>query len=259
MSNQMTEEQIADCMEGFSVLDKNGDGLITREELGTVMRSLGQNPTDADLQDIINEVDADRDGTINFNEFLTMMELKRRQSRAEAELKEAFQLFDRDSNGLISAEELSHVMKNIDANMSDTEIDEMMREADRDGDGQIDYAEFVRMMSPLESPVKRLIEYFEKLEADIRQAFRLFDRDSNGLISAEELSHVMKNNIDGKMTDNEIDEMMREADSDGDGQIDYREFVKMMSPLKSPVRGLIEYFEKLEADIQEAFSTLTVI
>ena len=72
MSYQMTEEQIADCKEGFSVLDKNGDGLITREELGTVMRSLGQNPTEADLHDIINEVDADRDGTINFNEFLIL-------------------------------------------------------------------------------------------------------------------------------------------------------------------------------------------
>ena len=136
MSYQMTEEQIADCKEGFSVLDKNGDGLITREELGTVMRSLGQNPTEADLHDIINEVDADRDGTINFNEFLTMMDLKRRQSRAEAELKEAFGLFDRDGNGLISAEELSHVMKNIDGNMTESEIDEMMREADSDGDGQ---------------------------------------------------------------------------------------------------------------------------
>ena len=128
--------------------------------------------------------------------------------------------------------------------MTDSDIDEKVREADSDGDGQINYGELVKNMSQLKTPVQRLIEYFEKLEADIKEAFQLFDKDSNGLISAEELSHVMKN-IDGYMTDSEIDEMMRVADSDGDGQIDYGEFVKMMSPLKSPVRGLIDYFEKL--------------
>jgi len=54
-----------------SVLD--GDGTITTKELGTVMRSLGQNPTEAELQDMINDVDADGNGTIDFPEFLTMM------------------------------------------------------------------------------------------------------------------------------------------------------------------------------------------
>lgn len=55
----MTEEQIAEFKEAFSLFDKDGDGTITTKELGTVMRSLGQNPTEAELQDMINEVDAD--------------------------------------------------------------------------------------------------------------------------------------------------------------------------------------------------------
>ena len=148
MTNKMTKEQIAEFKEAFSVFDKNGDGAITREELGTVMRSLGQNPTEADLQDIINEVDADRDGTINFREFLTMMGLKMEEANREAELQEAFRLFDKDSNGLISAEELRHVMKNLGENLTDGDIGEMMREADTDGDGQINYDEFVKVMSP---------------------------------------------------------------------------------------------------------------
>ena len=148
MTNKMTKEQIAEFKEAFSVFDKNGDGAITREELGTVMRSLGQNPTEADLQDIINEVDADRDGTINFREFLTMMGLKMDEANREAELQEAFRLFDKDSNGLISAEELRHVMKNLGENLTDGDIGEMMREADTDGDGQINYDEFVKVMSP---------------------------------------------------------------------------------------------------------------
>ena len=62
-ADQLTEEQIAEFKEAFSLFDKDGDGTITTKELGTVMRSLGQNPTEAELQDMINEVDAD--GTFN--------------------------------------------------------------------------------------------------------------------------------------------------------------------------------------------------
>lgn len=51
-------------------------GTITTKELGTVMRSLGQNPTEAELQDMINEVDADGNGTIDFPEFLNLMARK---------------------------------------------------------------------------------------------------------------------------------------------------------------------------------------
>uniref|UniRef100_A0AAQ5Z1B5 EF-hand domain-containing protein n=1 Tax=Amphiprion ocellaris TaxID=80972 RepID=A0AAQ5Z1B5_AMPOC len=56
-ADQLTEEQIAEFKEAFSLFDKDGDGTITTKELGTVMRSLGQNPTEAELQDMINEVD----------------------------------------------------------------------------------------------------------------------------------------------------------------------------------------------------------
>uniref|UniRef100_A0A6P7GMH3 Calmodulin-alpha-like n=1 Tax=Diabrotica virgifera virgifera TaxID=50390 RepID=A0A6P7GMH3_DIAVI len=72
MADQLTEEQIAEFKEAFSLFGKDGDGTITTEELGTVMRSLGQNPTEAELQNRTNGVDADGNGTIDFPEFLTM-------------------------------------------------------------------------------------------------------------------------------------------------------------------------------------------
>jgi calmodulin len=91
----------------------DGDGTITTVELGTVMRSLGQNPTEAELQDMINEVDADGNGTIDFPEFLTMMARKMRDTDSEEEIKEAFKVFDKDGNGFISAAELRHVMTSL--------------------------------------------------------------------------------------------------------------------------------------------------
>ena len=91
----------------------DGDGTITTHELGTVMRSLGQNPTEAELQDMINEVDADGNGTIDFPEFLTMMARKMRDTDSEEEIREAFKVFDKDGNGFISAAELRHVMTNL--------------------------------------------------------------------------------------------------------------------------------------------------
>lgn len=87
----------------------DGDGSITTKELGTVMRSLGQNPTEAELQDMVNEIDADGDGTIDFPEFLTMMARKMKDTDSEEEIKEAFRVFDKDGNGFISAAELRHV------------------------------------------------------------------------------------------------------------------------------------------------------
>ena len=108
MVDQLTEEQIAEFKEAFSLFDKDGDGTITTKELGTVMRSLGQNPTEAELQDMINEVDVDGNGTIDFPEFLSLMARKMKDTDTEEELIEAFKVFDRDGNGLISAAELRY-------------------------------------------------------------------------------------------------------------------------------------------------------
>ncbi|CAL9202482.1 unnamed protein product [Musa hybrid cultivar] len=146
MAEQLTDDQIAEFKEAFSLFDKDGDGCITTKELGTVMRSLGQNPTEAELQDMINEVDADGNGTIDFPEFLNLMARKMKDTDSEEELKEAFRVFDKDQNGFISAAELRHVMTNLGEKLTDEEVDEMIREADVDGDGQINYEEFVKIM-----------------------------------------------------------------------------------------------------------------
>ncbi|VDI21062.1 calmodulin-alpha-like [Mytilus galloprovincialis] len=146
MADQLTEEQIHEFKEAFSLFDTDGSGTITSKELGTAMRSLGMNPTEADLADMINEIDADGNGQVDFPEFLTLMAKKMKDGDAEEEIKEAFRLFDKEGNGFISGAELRHIMTAIGEKLTDLEVDDMLHEADLDGDGMINYQEFVALM-----------------------------------------------------------------------------------------------------------------
>lgn len=119
----------------FRLFDKDGDGSITTTELGTVMRNLGQNPSEEALKQMINEVDADDSGTIDFAEFLTLMARKMKTKDSQAEILEAFKVFDCDGSGKISAAELRQVMHKLGEQLSDEEVEEMISEADTNGDG----------------------------------------------------------------------------------------------------------------------------
>jgi len=146
---QLSEEEIAELKDAFALFDKDGDGTISVGELGTVMRTMGQNPTEEELREMIAEVDTDGNSTIEFDEFIKLMSTKMSSDvDQDQEMRDAFKVFDRDGSGSISAKELRHVMANLGEKMTDEEIDEMIREADIDGDGEIDYEEFVVMMSP---------------------------------------------------------------------------------------------------------------
>lgn len=146
MAQKISSDKEAEFKEAFSFFDRDGDGTISVKELGTVMRSLGENPTDVELKDMINEVDADGNGTIDFSEFLTMMSRKMNDKESEEEIIQAFQMFDKDNNGYISAAELRHVMSTLGEKITESDVEEMIREADIDGDGKVNYQEFVKMM-----------------------------------------------------------------------------------------------------------------
>uniref|UniRef100_A0A0E0MPD5 EF-hand domain-containing protein n=1 Tax=Oryza punctata TaxID=4537 RepID=A0A0E0MPD5_ORYPU len=154
---RLRQEQVAEFREAFAFFDKDGDGCITLEELDTVVRSLGQTPTREELAEMIRDVDADGNGTIEFAEFLALMARKAVRGGgcggdengggdADEELREAFKVFDKDQDGLISAAELRHVMISLGEKLTDEEVEQMIREADLDGDGQVNFDEFVRMM-----------------------------------------------------------------------------------------------------------------
>jgi Ca2+-binding EF-hand superfamily protein len=99
-------------------------GTITTKELGVVMRSLGQNPTQAELADMISEVDADGNGTIDFPEFLTMMVNKMKDTDCRQELLEAFKVMDKDGSGFVDASEMKDVMIMLGENLTDADAEE---------------------------------------------------------------------------------------------------------------------------------------
>jgi len=149
MSHGLTNDQLEEYKEAFDVFDRDADGKITTDELGVVMRSLGHNPTENELQEMINEVDVNRNGTLEFSEFLGMMSrhnLEESIGVSETVMREAFRQFDADGNGVITADELRMAMSEMGEAMNKEDIEEMIAEADLNGDGVVDYEEFILMM-----------------------------------------------------------------------------------------------------------------
>ena len=119
--------------------------LTSRRELGTVIRSLGQDPTEAELELMVRQADADGNGIIDFPEFLTMMARKMAAQDPDREINEAWGVF---STGLEFVPEfmIKKIMTNLGEELSDAALKELVREADLDGDGKIGYDDFYQTM-----------------------------------------------------------------------------------------------------------------
>ena len=110
------------------------------------MRALGFEPKKEEIKKMIADIDKDGSGTIDFEEFLQMMTAKMGERDFREEIMKAFRLFDDDETGKISFKNLKRVAKELGENMTDEELQEMIDEADRGGDGEVSGEEFFRMM-----------------------------------------------------------------------------------------------------------------
>lgn len=144
----LTEETMKEFREAFALFDLNGDGMISAEELGVFISKMGTTTsTQADLNRMIAEVDADGDGAIDFPEFVTLMARKMNNVDKDTEIREAFNVYDKDGSGKISSKELLNLMSKFHKDVSKTDIEQMIKEADTNGDGEIEFEEFKRMLS----------------------------------------------------------------------------------------------------------------
>ena len=146
MVENLTEETINQFHYLFDLFDKDSSGTITTKELGTVMRNLGQNPSEEELKQLIREVDLNGDGTIDFKEFLCLMVKKMDDTDIDLELHDAFKFFDMDKDGYITSLELRNGMNNLGDEYTPEEAEEMIKEGDLDNDGKINYDEFMKVI-----------------------------------------------------------------------------------------------------------------
>ncbi|CAL0312370.1 unnamed protein product [Lupinus luteus] len=139
----LQDMDLAELKRVFSSFDANGDGKISITELDTVLRSLGSGVSATELQRVMEDLDTDHDGFINFSEFGAFC----RSDGGASELRDAFDLYDQDKNGLISASELHLVLNRLGMKCSVEECHSMIKSVDSDGDGNVNFDEFKKMMS----------------------------------------------------------------------------------------------------------------
>uniref|UniRef100_A0A8B9QYQ3 EF-hand domain-containing protein n=1 Tax=Anas platyrhynchos TaxID=8839 RepID=A0A8B9QYQ3_ANAPL len=134
---ELTEEQKQEIREAFDLFDTDGSGSIDVKELKVAMRALGFEPKKEEIKKMI--ADIDKEGSWD-----TLIAGSEKDSKEE--ILKAFRLFDDDGTGKISFKNLKRVAKELGENLTDEELQEMIDEADRDGDGEVSEQEFLRIM-----------------------------------------------------------------------------------------------------------------
>lgn len=110
------------------------------------IRALGFEPKKEEIKKMVAEVDRDGTGQIKYDDFLHLMTIKMAEKDVKEEIQKAFKLFDDDNTGKISFENLKRVAETLGENLTDEELQEMIEEADCDGDNQVNQEEFLKIM-----------------------------------------------------------------------------------------------------------------
>ena len=145
---RLSEQEICELHEAFNIFDVESDGSIGAKQLIILMNALKQYPTQQEIEKILSEFNIDINGQIYFNQFLKIMakRLKNIKEDEDKYLKSLFSSLDRNKNGLISIHEIRYIVTHSRENISQNDIEIIMKEADTDGDGLISFEEFLTIM-----------------------------------------------------------------------------------------------------------------
>ncbi|XP_074583472.1 calcium-dependent protein kinase 26-like isoform X2 [Curcuma longa] len=143
IAESLSEEEIAGLREMFTAMDTDNSGAITFDELKAGFRKYGSTLKDTEIRDLMEAADIDNSGTIDYGEFIAAT-IHLNKLEREEHLMAAFSYFDKDGSGYITVDELQQACK--EHNMTDVILEDIIKEADQDNDGRIDYGEFVAMM-----------------------------------------------------------------------------------------------------------------
>ncbi|XP_037773497.1 troponin C-like [Penaeus monodon] len=138
-------------------------------------------------------------------------------------LRKAFDSFDTEKAGSIGTETVSTILRMMGVKISEKNLQEVIAETDEDGSGMLEFEEFVELAA------KFLIEEDEEsLKAELKEAFRIYDKEGNGYITTDTLKEILKE-LDNRLTSEELDGIIEEVDEDGSGTLDFDEFMEMMA------------------------------
>lgn len=143
-SSKVNQEELQKV---FNQFDANRDGKISVTELRDVLKSMGSSITEEELKRVLEDIDTNKDGFINLSEFSSLCRSSSDEVTAALELRDAFDLYDQDKNGLISTSELHLVLNQLGMKCSVDDCARMIKSVDSDGDGNVNFEEFQKMMS----------------------------------------------------------------------------------------------------------------
>ncbi|XP_032052286.1 caltractin-like [Aythya fuligula] len=143
----LSDQQRLQLREAFDLFDADGSGQMDVGDLKITMRALGCELRKEEMRKIISQVDEEGSGKINFESFLQVMTQKMAEPYSKKEILKGFKLFDCDGTGKISFEKLKLVATEVGEDITDEELQEMIDEADVDGDGEVDQQEFLRILT----------------------------------------------------------------------------------------------------------------
>ncbi|XP_047158314.1 probable calcium-binding protein CML13 [Vigna umbellata] len=144
MGKELSDEQVAAMKEAFTLFDTNRNGLIAPSELGVLMRSLGGNPTEAQLKAIVAEEKLS--SPFDFSRFLDLMGKHLKVEPFDRQLRDAFKVIDKDNTGFVSVADLRHILTSIGEKLEPSEFDQWINEANVISDGKIRYEDFITKM-----------------------------------------------------------------------------------------------------------------
>ncbi|KAJ9086458.1 myosin II light chain, variant 2 [Entomophthora muscae] len=136
----LSEEHIGEIREAFSLFDKTGNGTIHCSSVGELLRALCQNPTEAELREILSNL-PDQTGSLDFDTFLSILQRPGgfKPAGEVDDFVQAFQVFDKDRTGFISVGELRYVLTSLGDKLTDAEVDELLKGVEVTKDGMINY------------------------------------------------------------------------------------------------------------------------
>ena len=144
IASRLTDSEVKKLKDAFQKIDVNGDGMLTLEELKNAI-NLNPEVHVMNIEQIFKTIDTDNSGVINYTEFLAAS-IDKRIYLQEDKLRDAFKLFDEDKSGKISKSEISKILK---FKKSGAEMTKLFEKYDLNGDGEIDFDEFLNMMKDL--------------------------------------------------------------------------------------------------------------